>query len=138
MPGQWPFPGDSPVVKARKMALAYRAALQEMDPALVKEMDQRFADWGQRWHATEHVAYGPEDWVPTDIAASMVDLSTGTLSILRTRGRIKGRLRQKGERGFEYKVKDVLALSTEIRRRNWRNGNSTDKVPANGSSVSNG
>lgn len=137
--GRWPFLGDSPVARARKMALAYREALGQRAPDLVAEMDERFVRWGERWHnAAVAVDLSDDDWVSTEEAAALIQISRGSMSRLRVEGRIKGRYR-KGERGFEFRVGDVYKLSTELRGRgsNWRGRGSTDKVPANGSSVEN-
>ncbi len=131
MAKEWPFPGDSPVARARKMALAFRAALEEVKPELVEDLDDRFLQWGERWHTSRPAPYEPDEWIPTKEAADLINLSVGALSSLRVSGRIKGRLRRPRGRGFEFKVADVLELSTKLRGRGhpWREETSTDKVP---------
>lgn len=48
---RWPFPGDSPIARARKVGLAYRAALQqrqqanEQITALLKGIDRRLVNF---------------------------------------------------------------------------------------------
>lgn len=149
----WPFPGDAPVVRARKVALAYRSVAQEqqqtiadmqallakidrrllgftdaaLDQAihaivnatpvdLVGDLDRRFADWGQAWHAEVVQEHELDDMVPAKVAASLVHLSYGALQRARVRGRIKGEYRGTIE-GYWYRVRDVYALSSESRKR---------------------
>lgn len=149
----WPFPGDAPVVRARKVALAYRAIAQDQAQQLkaykdilskldrrlllyddrqaaarlhalvehtndtqVEELDQRFADWGQTWHADIPMSYDLDDTVPARIAAELLCIAPGTLGRLRANGRIKGEFRGRAD-GFWYRVRDVYALSSEVRGR---------------------
>ncbi len=137
---EWPFKGDSPVARARKMALAYRAALEQYNRDLVKGMDDRFVRWGERWHTPQPVAYSDDDWIPTDDAAALIQITPGTLSRLRVSGRINGKLRKHvdGGRGFAFRVADVYKLSSELRPRGLQPRTSTDKVSDSGSSVSDG
>lgn len=128
--GRWPFPGDAPTAAARKVALAYREALAALAPETVEEMDKRFRGWGQQWVNPTLRQYEPDDMIPAVEAANLLGISTGTMSQLRIRQRIKGEL--DGKR-FLYKVSDVYALSAGLRRRRSR---STDTVNANGSSAS--
>ena len=140
MPSSWPFPGDSPVARARKMALAYRALAEEFQNMLaagvaptntVADLDKRFRDWGERWVGEKPATYDLDDWVPTTEAADLIQISTGALSRARVRGRIKGEWR--GQRfGYWYQVRDVYALSETVRGRDRA---STDTVPASGGGV---
>lgn len=173
--GKWPFPGDSPIARARKVALAYRALAEEqveliaklkyalraldnlpvenVDPELpakieellafnaddpVHALDQRFTQWGEQWHSNTPIHYEPDDWVVTKIAANLINISTGALSRLRKTGRIKGRfVREVGIGGYTYQVKDVYALSEQLRGRAWRTDPSTDTVTDSRSSAPN-
>lgn len=127
MTTNWPFPGDVPLVRARKCLWAYRAALEKVAPDAVAELDDRLArQWGERW-ITGTVAYAPDDWLSSHEAAVILGISPGRVSWLRRNGRIKGVL--EGGKRFKYKVSDVYKLSSELRR---RTGNAPDTVIANG------
>lgn len=129
--GGWPFPGDSPVVRARKMALAYRALAEGFSVRQVEELDDRFLTWGEQWHLPQPIVYSEGDWVHVTEAARLIHVNPHTLSTLRVRGRIKGRICRGKRRGFEYLYEDLMKLSTQLRGRGgkaWRNPKSTDRV----------
>lgn len=164
---QWPFAGDSPVARARKMALAYRSVaaeqsaavaqlrdlLTEIHPKLLKwadnelagrihkalagihdtpvaVLDDRFYSWGEEWHTPLPETYELDDWVPAKVAGKLIGISGGSLSRLRRTGRIEATFiggKGTGDRGrFLYQVRDVYALSSELR---GREGRATDTVP---------
>ncbi len=124
----WPFPGDSPIARARKVGLAYRALAKEqeqiiagltdaiekvkkgsLDPALleapkppngtVADLDQRFVEWGETWHCDVQRTFGPDDMVKAGDAAALIQVSVGTLGRARIRGVIKG-VWNKTEHGY--------------------------------------
>lgn len=171
---EWPFPGDSPVARARKMALAYRSVAQEDDQLLAEcaalldavdrrliafdnpavltrindilkkiqerppstELDQRFSDWGQDWHAEIPITYEQDDYITARQAAPLLNIDANTIGRLRIDGRIKGEwdpaLGSRG--GWTYKVADIWELSTKLRGRNWRTKERIDRVNDDGSS----
>lgn len=55
MTRQWPWPGDAPVVRARKMALAYRHLAQEQQARLnrIRELFTRFDERVLKWEPDE-------------------------------------------------------------------------------------
>lgn len=180
---KWPFPGDSNVARARKVALAYRSLAQQLadeindlhtrigkidprvldwvesppeDPDLarslkriadtpaeergtpVAELDQRFKEWGEDWHAEVPVDYDEDDLIPQAEAAALVQLTPASLGRLRQRGRITAvRTKHPGDPGsgrFYYRVGDVYDLQRERRTRNSRDPDTTVTVPSSGSS----
>lgn len=169
----WPFPGESPVVRARKMALAYRNVAQQLqadhdrlvelfgridprildwiddeetrkllknldkNPDLVGELDKRFREWGETWHAEVVVQYTDDDEVDAKEASKLIHVSANTINRARMRGRITGTFKKKtGDNmgRWYYVVADVYKLSTELRGRGWRRTEATDTVPSSGSS----
>jgi hypothetical protein len=171
---KWPFPGDAPVTRARKIALAYRnqaqqqqaamlqirevlealdrrlinfdnpASIEKLDTALkavtsagtVEELDQRFTDWGETWHAEQPDHYEPDDYVKATDAAKIVHVNPKTIATLRINGRLKGHwdpdMGNAG--GYWYQVRDLHDLSSKLRGRNWRNKQSTDTLNDSGRS----
>jgi hypothetical protein len=138
MTNEWPFKGDSPAVRARKVAWAYRAAAEQMQARLaeldpehadkdaVADLDQRFRQWGERWPApVRH--YEMDEWVTAKEAADIAGIAPGTIGSLRVRGRIDARLVD--GKTFLYRVRDVHELAGKVR---GRRGNATDRVRVRG------
>ncbi len=127
----WPFPGDSPVARARRVAGAYRQIAAATNPAAVAEADQRFTQWGETW-----VAPGPpvalNDLVSAETAGNLIGVSAAAIRTARRRGRIVGVPFGKHHR---YRVSDVYQLSSNVRGR--REQNPTVTVTADGSTVPN-
>lgn len=140
----WPWHGDGPAARARKVALAYRALALELlaaaekagadvDPDVVRESDRRYMKWGEGWLDTGPVTYDGDDMVNSRVAGSLIGLSSGTISRYRVEGRIVGVL-DDANHCFRYRVADVYKLKSEIRPRghNLRNAQATSNVSANG------
>jgi hypothetical protein len=110
----WPYPGDAPVTRARRVAHAYRAKLQTVDPASCREVDKQMFGYGQNWVAPRLLAYGLDDWLSVAEACEIASILPATLRIWRSRNRIVGRV--KGGK-WHYLARDVLALAAEPRER---------------------
>ncbi len=131
MKKKWPFEGDSPVARARRIAGAYRQLAAVVDPAAVAEADQRFTQWGETWVAPgSPVAL--DDLVSAQVAGDLIGVSAAAISAARRRGRIVGVAFGKHHR---YRVSDVYQLSSNVRGR--RGENPTDTMTADGSTVPN-
>ena len=111
----WPYPGDSPTTRAKRVALAYREQLRQAAPGRCELLDHSMRDYGQHWVITRPVTVEPDAWVDAKHAAEIAAMSLSTLRGLRLAGRITGRCRS--ARRWEYRVADVMALSTMPRRR---------------------
>lgn len=128
MTDEWPYPGDSPVARARRMALAYRAIAESVASSKTKDLDQRFRSWGETWVGEEPVELTDDDYVNAKVGAALIGITSHALSKLRQRTRIDGKWN--GARiGFTYRVGDIYKLSTELRGRGWGR---TVKVSDNG------
>lgn len=171
----WPFPGDSPIARSRKVALAYRQLAKEQhdravdliealslvtadqwaelvghdnaddlfkalhqeygDP--VSELDRRFLDWGETWHCeVEAGDFGPDDYIDSEQAAKLIQISARGIQKLRARGRIDGVFvpdspgARRGQ--WRFKVSDVYKLSEEHRPRGWNLHKGTDTLRDSG------
>jgi hypothetical protein len=127
----WPFPGDAPVARARKVALAYRHALLAADPEAAHALDRRMIGWGQFWVVPRDVVYADDEWITAAQAAELACTTPGYLRELRRRGRLHGRLAPDG-RSYLYRAGDIYRLSTAVRR---RSRGASDTLPANGTRV---
>lgn len=114
----WPYPGDSPVARARRVAHAYRARLHLADPQQCADLDATMRGWGQTWAVPTVVTYDLDDWLSVAQAAEVGAVSPAMLRVWRHRGRIIGR--QQGRVWF-YQARDVVALAAEPRHRQPRN-----------------
>lgn len=172
----WPFPGDSPVARARKIALAYRQVANELQHELeelrrlvekideraihwsagdtvadelqaakeqretdrVAELDRRFVDWGETWHAEGSITYQDDDYLDAKEAGKLIQLSPEAINQARLRGRLPGifdAVSPGARRGtWKYKVADVYKLSVERRPRGWNLNNATDSIRDSGRS----
>lgn len=111
---QWPFPGDSPLVRARKVANAYRAALAETQPIECESLDAMMREWAQDWAVPRVVRHSPSDWLDVRDAADLASCDPAMLRTWRARGRLTGR---KVHGRWQYQTRDILALSAGIRKR---------------------
>jgi hypothetical protein len=107
---RYPFPGDSPVVRARRIANAYRHDLQKADPDACARRDAQILGWGERWVVPEAVIYKDDDWITAAQAADLACVSADTIGQLRRRGRLMGVRRADGK-GYEYLAGDIYALN---------------------------
>lgn len=128
---------DSPATLALLDAAVKDLAAGGGDDA-VKELDERFTQWGESWHADVPMTFEPDELVKAADAAKILHCSNKTMSTLRIGGRIKGHwdptLGSTG--GWRYKVADVYELSTKVRGRTggWREKESGVTLNGSGSS----
>lgn len=115
MTGRWPYPGDSPLARARRLAGAYRAALQTANPAACTDLDNLAQRWGETWLAPTPARHNLDDWLSPADAADLAAVTTNTLRQWRHRGRLTGRQQPDGT--WQYQGREILALLAERRRR---------------------
>jgi hypothetical protein len=111
----WPYPGDSVLARARRVGQAYRARLHDADPDACAELDRLMAAWGQTWVVPRAQLHDLDDWVGPTEAADLAAVDPAQLRVWRRRGRITGR--QRADRSWEYRVRDVMALLADVRHR---------------------
>lgn len=110
----WPYPGDSPLARARRIARAYREHLAVANPQICTQLDATCIDWGEGWVAPRVLRYDLDDWLSPADAADIAAVSMASIRKMRARGRLHGR---RTAQGWQYRARDVLALVSEIRRR---------------------
>lgn len=113
----WPYPGDVPLVVARRVAWAYRQRLQQVAPDDCAQLDQVMTRLGQTWAAPGPAPH-PATWITATEAARLAAVGTGTIAALRRTGRLTGR--QRKPHRWEYRTADILALSDQPRTRRKR------------------
>lgn len=114
---RWPFPGDSPIAVARKMAIAYRTHLHAANPQLCDQLDAMAAQWGQTWIVPTAVTVAPGSALTARQAADYLGLTMVAVRRLRLAGRLPGRLEG---RVWWYDETDLRALVAAPRPRTRR------------------
>ncbi len=126
---KWPFPGDNNLARARRVALAYRAALIEEAPGKANDIDTIFRRWGERWTSPSLIVWNDDDELTATAAAEVLCISPNAVGNLRRSGRLPGR--HDGNRWL-YRYRDLTQVTSEPRT---RNGGGTVTVDDDGSSV---
>lgn len=127
---RWPFPGEPPLVRARRVAHAYRA-LAEQAGADTADLDARIKAWGESWAIPRLTTCGPDDMLTASEAGDLLATSAAAINNLRRNGRLAGEKDNSGR--WKYRARDVTALSARPRSRKPR---ATDTLHDNGRSVS--
>lgn len=71
----WPWPGDTELVRARKVAIAYREHLRTANPQVCAALDEAMRAYGQFWLLPRQETYEPTQAITADLAAELVSRS---------------------------------------------------------------
>jgi hypothetical protein len=112
----WPWPGDSPLDRARRVARSYRDALKHAAPDVCTELDRRSCELGQTWVVPKPLTYGQDDQLTAEEVADMCDVRPDTVRQWRKRGLPIVDTPD----GPRYLVADVLNYHAQIRYRRAR------------------
>lgn len=110
----WPYPADSPTARARRIAQAYREALNVARPDLCAQLDAAMNGYGETWIAPAPVIHDLDDWLTPAEAADIAAIGVDGIRALRHRDRLQGTLTSDG---WRYRYRDVLDAMTIKRRR---------------------
>jgi hypothetical protein len=113
----WPWPADSPLDRARRVATTYRQALETHAPGLCAQLDDKCRKLGQAWVLPTAV-YEDDDLLTTELAADYLNVRPRTVDEYRRRG-LPATSTPDGPR---YRVADIRSWVTARRR----NRKSTD------------
>lgn len=112
----WPFPGDTPLDRARRCSYTYRAELLKLAPDLVRTIDNKLTALGEPWVAPQPVE------IDLDAEHRLRDLSehlggVPTENVLR-QWRARGHLpdRRDDDGRPVNTARDVLDHQAELRR----------------------
>lgn len=122
---RWPFDGDTPLQRARRLALAYRQHLRTANPEMCDALDDAARAYGETWVCEQPVTVSPDQMLTTPEAAELAGVGQETIHKWRRRGILSadgGRryLETRGlsERGWPmFKAAQVLEFAAETRRR---------------------
>lgn len=113
---RWYLRGDSPLVQARRLALAYRAIALDAAPERAAELDAAVRGAGQAYWLVGHErrAYPTDALLTPAEAAALVGVAPARLNDLVRLGRLR---RYSGQGWRKYRAGDIYDLSSEIRPR---------------------
>lgn len=121
MTSPWPWPGDTQLARARRVAHAYRARLLEAAPDACAELDALMHRWGQAWAIPKLLTVAhADDYVTAAEAADLACCTLDRIRQLRQSGRLPGE--RISERKYRYRVGDIMALGTKTRERGGDGG----------------
>lgn len=83
---QWPYPGDTPLQRARRWAQAYRQHLRTANPELCAALDDAARAYGDTWLVETLVTVNDDDLLTTAEAAELVGVDIETIRQWRKRG----------------------------------------------------
>jgi len=79
MTDPWPWPADTQLDRARRIAQSYRDALAEVAPEYCSQLDDRARKFGQEWVAPELVTVDVDDLLPAADVAKLVGVQRQTI-----------------------------------------------------------
>jgi hypothetical protein len=104
---RWPYPGDTPLVRARKIAQMYRARLRALSVDACDEADATARQFGETWVAPKVITALDDDLLDPADAADFLCTSTANIRRLRLAGRLNG---HHTPNGWRYLVADLKKL----------------------------
>ena len=76
----WPWPADTELERARRVARQYREALQHVAPNLARHLDDICTRCGQRWIAAAPVVLDPDELLTTGEVAELRQVRPRTVT----------------------------------------------------------
>ncbi|AEA27897.1 hypothetical protein Psed_5770 [Pseudonocardia dioxanivorans CB1190] len=112
----WPWPADTQLDRARRVARDYREALAQVAPTLAARLDDITARRGQGWIAARPVAHDPDDLLTVEEVAEFCQVAVRTV----TTWRLERTPPLPGKRtadGIRIRFGDLVAWQAARRRR---------------------
>lgn len=104
----WPYPGDSPLARARRIAHMYRQQLRTLNRATADRLDDTAVSFGETWVIESAVIYQDDDLLDPRDAAAYLCVTTDAVRVLRARGRLTG---HSVDGTWHYRFRDLRQLS---------------------------
>jgi hypothetical protein len=114
MAGRWPFPGEAPLTRARRVAHMYRAHLRSLSTDLCDTADATAVQFGETWAVPQVVTVDEHMLLTPAQAADWLCTSTANIRRLRLAGRLPG---ERTRHGWRYQLADLKAVQETRRRR---------------------
>lgn len=126
----WPYDGDTPLQRARRIALAYREHLKTANPEVCRALDDMAAQFGETWVLEHLVTTPPDALLTTAESAELAGVDVETIRQWRKRGYV-GRDGQRrhlnpssvNDQGWPlFLAAEVLEIAAATRRKRLRKG----------------
>jgi hypothetical protein len=111
---QWPWPGDSPEDRAKRIALAYRRQLAAVDPLAAVALDDHWACVGAGWVKPATAPLDLDEWLTPGEMADKLHIDPRRMRDWARRNKIRV-LDVRGVR--KYCVGDVIEYMRQVRLR---------------------
>jgi len=85
-PPAWPWPADTPLDRARRVAQSYRAAAAIVDPETIAALDAWAVDHGQGWVVGHQDTYDEDELLTVSEAADWAHVQVRTVYMWHRRG----------------------------------------------------
>ncbi|MEU5258976.1 hypothetical protein [Amycolatopsis sp. NPDC021455] len=108
----WPWPADTVLERARRVAQIYRHHLLRVDPDVCADLDAAMAAMGQPWVVPSRSTYVDTDLLTADLAAAEMRVARRTIYAWREQG-LRVIATPDGPR---YRVDDLRQFVSERRR----------------------
>ncbi|MDF3308732.1 hypothetical protein P3H15_27315 [Rhodococcus sp. T2V] len=112
----WPWPTDTQLERARRVARSYREALESLNPGVCENIDRKVTEFGQEWIKPE-LDMAPEAWelLSARDLEVMVGVPASSVRAWAAKGRLTKRTSADGSP--VYLVEEVRELIAETRHR---------------------
>lgn len=112
----WPWPGDTPTERARKIAAGYRELALRQDPEAVARLDEQATVYGEGWIVPPLALAQLDDEITVEHAGQLVGRSPSAIyNWIRRDSRLTARRLPDG--GLRVRAGDVLDVDAELRQR---------------------
>ncbi len=127
-PAPWIYPGDTDLMKARRLTWAYRNLAKLANPDGCRALDEAATTYGQGWVCEQPITVPDDQMLTTAQAAELAGVEVETVRQWRKRGYIsrtgqRAHLQVKGlsERGWPmFLASDVLEVAATTRQTRLR------------------
>lgn len=121
----WPYPGDTPLQRSRRLAIAYRQHLNTTNPDLCAALDEAARSYGEDWVCGSLLTTPDDELLTTAQAAEHAGVDIETVRQWRKRGyislhgqRLYLQVRGLSERGWPlFLAGEVKEIADTTRRR---------------------
>lgn len=126
----WPHEGDTPLQRARRIALAYRQHLKTSNPELCQAVDDMAAGFGEAWVLEQLQTVEADQLLNTAEASELAGVDTETIRQWRKRGYVdrSGVRRRLETRGLNaqgwpmFRAAEILEIAATTRSRRLKRG----------------
>lgn len=121
----WPYAGDTPLQRARRLAIAYRQHLRTTNPELCAALDEAARSYGEGWVCESLLTTPDDELLTTAQAAELAGVDIETVRQWRKRGYVSRsgqrehlQVRGLSERGWPmFLAAEVREVAETTRRR---------------------